>query len=62
MSVSHKVLMNGIRKSLMNKNPYECMKVAQRLSHSCKQQGINETIRLADEYLESHSSDACLSY
>ena len=54
--------MDGIRKSLMNKNPYECMKVAQRLSHSCKQQGINETIRLADEYLESHSSDACLSY
>lgn len=62
MSVSHKVLMNGIRKSIMNKNPYEYMKVAQRLSHSCKQQGINETIRLADEYLESHSSDACLSY
>jgi len=36
MSVSHKVLMNGIRKSLTSKNPYECMKVAQRLSHSCK--------------------------
>ena len=62
MSVSHKVLMNGIRKSLTSKNPYECMKVTQRLSHSCKQQGIDETIRLADEYLESHSYDACMTY
>ena len=62
MSVSHKVLMNGIRKSLTSKNPYEYMKVAQRLSHSCKQQGVDETIRLADEYLESHSSDACMTY
>lgn len=60
-STQHKILMNGIKRSITSKNPYECMKVANRLSHSCGTRGVDETITMCDQYLSTHSCDAYAS-
>jgi len=61
-SLSHKILMNGIRSSVTSSNPYESMKIAQRLIHSCKHRGVDRTTQDLGEYLSTHTNDATLTY
>lgn len=60
-STQHKILMNGIRRSITSKNSHECMEIVQRLSHSSKSRGVDETIAMCDQYLSTHSCDTYAS-
>ena len=61
-SLSHKILMNGIRSSVTSSNPYETMKIAQRLIHSSKHRGVDRTTQDLGEYLSTYTTDATLTY
>ena len=61
-SLSHKILMKGIRSGVTSSNPYESMKIAQRLIHSCEHRGVDRTTQDVGEYLLAHTSDASLAY
>jgi len=61
-SLSHKILMNGIRSGVTSSNPHESMKIAQRLIHSCEHRGVDRTTQDLGEYLSAYTTDARLAY
>ncbi len=61
-SLTHKILMNGIRSGVTSSNPYESMKIAQRLIHSCEHRGVDITTQDLGEYLSARTNDATLAY
>ena len=61
-SLTHKILMNGIRSGVTSSNPYESMKIAQRLIHSCEHRGVDNTTQDLGEYLSTRTNDATLAY
>jgi len=47
--------MNGIRSGVTSSNPYESMKIAQRLIHSCEHRGVDITTQdLGGVFINSH--------
>ena len=61
-SLTNKILMNGIRSGVTSSNPYESMKIAQRLIHSCEHRGVDSTTQDLGEYLSARTNDATLAY
>ena len=54
--------MNGIHSGVTSSNPYESMKIAQRLIHSCEHRGVDSTTQDLGEYLSACTNDATLAY
>ena len=61
-SLTHKILMNGIRSGVTSSNPYESMKIAQRSIHSCEHRGVDITTQDLGEYLSTRTNNATLAY